>query len=131
MSIPLMCEQCGDVIGSEDGIMLMTRGMSGNYNSRVSVACPGKGNHSKPKRTVVKSLFGLTQHVTLEYPETYTGSDWCEYIGPPSRFLLWLAMGKDGLTVNHKWAWRGFLGDGWSHVVSDEYREQYAIAQGE
>ena len=127
MSIPYFCGKSHDVIGTEPGALTLCGGFSGNFDSTImDVDCPGKGNHSKPKRTESTRLFGFIRHIFLEYPETSTTSSWEEYTGPQSKFWLWFAIvfgtkrypngSYAGLVVNGKWVWwsfeMGFYGDG-------------------
>lgn len=111
MSIPIFCPHCGDVAGVMDGLELMVlEGNTGAYDG----ACPGKGRHAT--RESKHCFFGLLEEVTLTY-HSAGYSTWYEYVGPASRFLLWLAiMRTDGVLVNNEWAWwewkTGFFGDG-------------------
>ena len=105
MSMILSCLSCGDIIGT-------TECFSHNGYTR-DIACPGRGKHPPPKRTVVTRRFGLIREVSLFYPESSAHSSWAEYSGPRSKLLLWLAIhfnGREheGVVVNGKWAWWSF-----------------------
>lgn len=126
MAIPLFCNECLDIIGIEAEEVTLSRLHGDNFDSSVSVKCPGKGNHPKSERFETKRLFGLIEQVIQKYPETQTTSSWEEYVGPPNKFWLWFAIvfGTErypsgdygGVVVNGQWAWwsrkTGFYGDG-------------------
>ena len=130
MAIPLTCSACDDIIGMEPQSITIGRALAGgraSFESTVRhVPCPGKGNHPRPRRVSVPRLFGLINRVYVTYPDTGTRSSWEEYVGPPNRFFLWLAIvfgserypsgNYSGVVVNGEWAWwsrkDGFCGSG-------------------
>lgn len=129
MSIPLICKNCGDLIGEESTQHTLGRvlaGGAGSFDSMVSVSCPGKGKHRKPEVSKSKKLFGLISKICVYYPETDTVSTYEEYAGSNNKFLLWVAIifgtrrrgngEHEGVLVNGKWVWwnadLGFYGDG-------------------
>ncbi|OGZ04779.1 MAG: hypothetical protein A2845_06285 [Candidatus Lloydbacteria bacterium RIFCSPHIGHO2_01_FULL_49_22] len=116
MSVPILCSHCGDVTGELDGDVLFASGGNvGAYNSD----CPGKGKHSV--RESKCCFFGLLNKVTVKY-HSAGSSTWYEYVGPQSRFLLWLAiMRTGGVVVNNWWVWwdlkTGFFGEGLKELL--------------
>ncbi len=123
MAIPLMCATCGDIVGvtSAIGFPLASRLTS------VPLNCPGRGNHSKPERTEEKKLWGLIKKIKVVYPETRSMSLWEEYVGPPKKLWLWLAIvfgtERKAIVVSGKWAfWSrglGLYGDGVKAVLNN------------
>ena len=118
MSIPIDCKKCGELVGVRSGLGFRS-GFDWDFNPINS--SDGSGcNHPEPKRTEAPKLFGLIKQIRVEYPETKTASSWEEYVGPPSKFILWLAIffgtNSNRITVNKKWVWRrpkgGLFGDG-------------------
>lgn len=114
MGIPLHCSNCGELVGID------TYPFAGFHpeSSRADIFCPGKGKHSPPVETSERKLFGLVEHVTIKYPETFTKCSWNRYVGAKHWFLVWLAiiLTGDGVVINKKWCWwewnTGFFGDG-------------------
>lgn len=110
MAIPLYCAECGQYVGMRGGLALL-----GNIDSRVSIPCPGRGQHAEPERSEKIHCDGLLRRVWVFYPETMSESSWDEYIGPADLKTLKRAITKgtyrnsngsyDGVTVNGKWAW--------------------------
>ena len=118
MSVPIDCPKCGDSIGVKPGYPF---GEIPDDLAGLSVEC----NHPKSKKTEKIKLFGLAKEIVVEYPETETCSAWVEYLGPPNKFLLWLAIvlcDYRGVTVNNKWVWwsvdLGFYGQGIDELVN-------------
>lgn len=117
MSIPIVCQGCGSVVG-EDSSMA---GLFSDFGAGVYAGeCPGKGNHAAPERIETETLFGLAKRVTVTYPATHTSSSWYEYTGPKKPFVLWLTLmliSDDGIVVDGQWCWWrpdiGFYGDGY------------------
>ena len=111
MSVPIFCPHCGDVADTLDGLALIaSKGNGGVYHGD----CPGEGKHTVRKSE--RCFFGLLNKVTLTY-HSAGSSTWYEYIGPASRFFLWLVIiHTGGVLVNHQWVWWdlkiGFFGDG-------------------
>lgn len=130
MSIPVFCKGCNEIVGTAHAMMGIVPGAS-EWNGK----CPGKGKHPKPQRSEQRKFFGWLKDVHSYQPDTGNTSMWTEYVGPSSRFCLWLAMflkggldsdmggRRDSLLVNHKWCWSNGLGDGWKEVVSDGYKK--------
>ena len=84
--------------------------------------CPGEGKHTVRKSE--RCFFGLLNKVTLTY-HSAGSSTWYEYIGPASRFFLWLAIiHTGGVLVNHQWVWWdlkiGFFGDGLKELFAKQ-----------
>lgn len=126
MSIPVFCK-CGYIVGVAPAMMGFSLGVSDWPG-----VCPGKGKHPKPKLRTVKQFFGWLEDIH-SYGEMGESAH-TRYVGPPSRWALGIAMAikgglsipdrhgrHDSILVNGKWAWKG-LGEGWSEVVSDDYR---------
>jgi hypothetical protein len=119
MSIPVFCRVCGDCADEVSGMAFF----GGEFTTTYYGDCPGKGNHCM--RREKKCFFGLLSDVRLAYYHTETESAWYEYVGPASRFLLWLAImhiggGGGVVVVNHQWVWwelkMGFFGDGFDEL---------------
>jgi len=118
MSVPIDCPKCGAPIGVKPGYPF---GEIPNDLAGLSGEC----NHPKSKKTEKVQLLGLIKEILVEYPETETCDAWVEYIGPPNKFVLWLAIvfcGYHGVTVNKKWVWWnfevGFFGQGIDELVN-------------
>ena len=116
MSVPIFCPHCGDVADELDGLELMASG--GNVGAYRG-DCPGKGKHAV--RESKRCFFGILNEVTIKY-HSMGSSTWYEYVGPRSRFLLWLAILRtDGVLVNNEWVWwklkTGFFGDGLKELL--------------
>lgn len=118
MSIPIDCSKCGAPVGEKPGYPF---GKLPDDLSGVSAEC----NHPKSKKTEKVQLFGLIKEVVVEYPETETCSAWAEYLGPPNKCMLWVAIIFSGyrcVMVNGKGAWWdpdiGFYGQGFDELFN-------------
>lgn len=116
MSVPVGCPKCGKTIGE---INFPVVNIHSEVGFRQRLGSYSECNHPEPTRTESMNFIGLIKQVRIKYPETHTSSSWVEYVGPPSRLLLWLAImfyGDPGVVINHQWAYwkwnRGLYGDG-------------------
>jgi hypothetical protein len=97
------CKVCGDVAdrpSASDTSYEQNHGRDLKYLGD----CPGKGKHVILREKVF--FFGLLKKVICEY--YYTGSKifWYSYIGPTSRFWLWLALKRvDYVCVDDELVW--------------------------
>lgn len=107
MSVSSDCHKCGSPVGSKLGYPF------GKISNDLSVVST-EGNHLEPKKTEKIKLFGLVKEILVEYPETETCDAWVEYLGPPNKFMLWIAIifcGYYGVIVNKKWvSWNSMIG---------------------
>jgi hypothetical protein len=92
LSTILVCQNCGDRIGSLAADEARELGARGKAERAVEVSCPGKGRHAPPTTTRRRAFFGLLEVVTTAFPETMTRAVRFDYVGPRQPFLLTLAI---------------------------------------
>lgn len=130
MTFCIECPHCGVVVGV---LPVVVDVVCGAEDHRRLVELVAKelqssildcSNHKVMENKTIH-LFGLIEQTLVVYHETNTSSISFEYLGPPSKFKLWIALlfcGSDGISVNGEHVWwdfkTGFFGPGVSQLVN-------------
>lgn len=118
-TLAIRCRYCSAVVGKYDEKDREQGHVLPEYYPPVRC----KGVHPEPKRDERVFFGGMIREVRIVYPETKTEESWYEYIGPPTRFSVWLAIQRvngRGLRVGeHVIYWspiHGFFGKGYADL---------------